>query len=265
MLAAAVTLGGQVTGVDPSGPAISYATRRGPGDSAFAVGVAQDLGGPDHSFDVVTCTLAVHHIPEAVRDGAFREIYRVTRPGGHLLKTDFRPSRLASTAPTACATPTPPRSTAWPKQAGFRVETTGDLPLLRYVQAVRPESCHDARCHNDGMSWRIMRTVMIIVGVVAGATLIGRRLGYNLGTSTIVRCRQGHLFTTIWIPGVKLKELDLVVARVQRCPVGKHWSLVVPGQGSGPDRGGTPVRPGTPRHPHSLTQAPRRPSRDRVH
>jgi hypothetical protein len=55
-----------------------------------------------------------------------------------------------------------------------------------------------------------------------------RLAGYNLGTNTIVRCRQGHLFTTIWIPGVKLKELDLVVARVQRCPVGKHRSLVVP-------------------------------------
>ena len=40
--------------------------------------------------------------------------------------------------------------------------------------------------------------------------------------------REGHLFTTIWIPGVKLKELDLVVARIQRCPVGQHWSLVVP-------------------------------------
>ena len=78
------------------------------------------------------------------------------------------------------------------------------------------------------MSRRVVRTVLIIAGVVAGATLIGRRLGYNLGTNTIVRCRQGHLFTTIWIPGVKLKELDLVVARVQRCPVGKHWSLVVP-------------------------------------
>jgi hypothetical protein len=78
------------------------------------------------------------------------------------------------------------------------------------------------------MSRRVVRTGVIIVGVVVGATLIGRRLGYNLGTNTIVRCRQGHLFTTIWIPGVKLKELDLVVARVQRCPVGKHWSLVVP-------------------------------------
>src|SRR3984893_15846343 len=82
-------------------------------------------------------------------------------------------------------------------------------------------------CHNDGMLRRAVRTALIIAGAVAGATLIGRRLGYNLGTNTIVRCRQGHLFTTIWIPGVKLKELDLVIARIQRCPVGHHWSLVV--------------------------------------
>jgi hypothetical protein len=73
-----------------------------------------------------------------------------------------------------------------------------------------------------------VRTVLIAVGVAVGGTLIARRLGYNLGVNTIVRCRQGHLFTTVWIPGIKLKELDLVVARVQRCPVGKHWSLVVP-------------------------------------
>ena len=93
----------------------------------------------------------------------------------------------------------------------------------------RSSGCPGERwCHNDGMSRRVVKTVLIIVGVVTGATLIGRRLGYNLGTNTVVRCRQGHLFTTIWIPGVKLKELDLVVARVQRCPVGKHWSLVVP-------------------------------------
>ena len=78
------------------------------------------------------------------------------------------------------------------------------------------------------MSRRGLRSVLIVVGVITGVTLIARRLGYNLGGNTVVRCRQGHLFTTIWIPGVKLKELDLVVARVQRCPVGKHWSLVVP-------------------------------------
>jgi hypothetical protein len=75
---------------------------------------------------------------------------------------------------------------------------------------------------------RATKPVLIIVGVIAGATLLGRRLGYSLGPNTVVRCREGHLFTTIWIPGVKLKELDLIVARIQRCPVGKHWSLVVP-------------------------------------
>ena len=86
----------------------------------------------------------------------------------------------------------------------------------------------DAWCDNDGMSRRILSTVLIVACAIAGVTFIARRLGYNLGSNTIVRCRQGHLFTTIWIPGIKLKELDLVVARVQRCPVGKHWSLVVP-------------------------------------
>jgi hypothetical protein len=78
------------------------------------------------------------------------------------------------------------------------------------------------------MSRRVLRTTLIIAGAVIGVTLIGRRLGYNFGGNTVVRCRQGHLFATIWIPGVKFKELDLVVARVQRCPVGNHWSLVVP-------------------------------------
>ena len=75
---------------------------------------------------------------------------------------------------------------------------------------------------------RAIKLILVVAGVAVGGTLLARRLGYNLGTNTIVRCRQGHLFTTIWIPGVKLKELDLVVARVQRCPVGQHWSLVVP-------------------------------------
>jgi hypothetical protein len=75
---------------------------------------------------------------------------------------------------------------------------------------------------------RVVTTILIAAGVATGGTLIARRLGYNLGTNTLVRCRQGHVFTTIWIPGVKLKEIDLVIARIQRCPIGHHWSLVVP-------------------------------------
>ena len=73
-----------------------------------------------------------------------------------------------------------------------------------------------------------MRAVVIVIAIVGGATLLGRLLGYKFGGNTVVRCRQGHLFSTIWIPGVKLKALDLGIARLQRCPVGKHWSLVTP-------------------------------------
>ena len=60
------------------------------------------------------------------------------------------------------------------------------------------------------------------------ATIVGRRRGYGFGGNTIVRCRQGHFFTTIWIPGVSLKSIRLGWWRVQRCPVGRHWTAVVP-------------------------------------
>lgn len=72
------------------------------------------------------------------------------------------------------------------------------------------------------------RPLVLIVGLIVGATLVGRLLGYKLGGNVVVRCRKGHLFTTIWIPGVKLKALDLGWARLQRCPVGKHWTLITP-------------------------------------
>jgi hypothetical protein len=73
-----------------------------------------------------------------------------------------------------------------------------------------------------------VRRALLAVGTIAGATLVARRLGYRLGGNVVVRCLEGHLFTTIWIPGVKFKALDLGLARIQRCPVGNHWSLVVP-------------------------------------
>jgi hypothetical protein len=52
--------------------------------------------------------------------------------------------------------------------------------------------------------------------------------GYPIGGRLIVRCRSGHLFTTLWIPGVSLKALRLGWLRFQRCPVGHHWSLITP-------------------------------------
>jgi hypothetical protein len=41
-----------------------------------------------------------------------------------------------------------------------------------------------------------------------------------------VRCREGHVFTTIWIPGGSLKAVRLGRWRWQRCPVGHHWTWV---------------------------------------
>jgi hypothetical protein len=43
-----------------------------------------------------------------------------------------------------------------------------------------------------------------------------------------VRCRDGHLFTTIWIPLASLKALRLGRRRFQHCPAGHHWTMVTP-------------------------------------
>ncbi len=71
-------------------------------------------------------------------------------------------------------------------------------------------------------------TPLIVVVLLVAITLGMRRSGYNVGGRTVVRCRRGHLFTTLWIPGVSLTSVRLGWARFQRCPVGRHWSLVVP-------------------------------------
>ncbi|HEX9040513.1 MAG TPA: hypothetical protein VF838_05725 [Trebonia sp.] len=73
------------------------------------------------------------------------------------------------------------------------------------------------------------RRLMIFTGVVAGyvaGTIIATRQGYKFGTNVTVRCRRGHLFTTVWIPGASVKSLRLGYWRVQWCPVGRHVDLV---------------------------------------
>jgi hypothetical protein len=75
---------------------------------------------------------------------------------------------------------------------------------------------------------RARRAIAVVVAVYAVGTVIARLLGYTVGGDTPVRCRQGHVFTTIWIPGVSLKALRLGWQRLQWCPVGGHWSLVTP-------------------------------------
>lgn len=71
------------------------------------------------------------------------------------------------------------------------------------------------------------------IGIGAGAALLEalvlRRRGQGFGGgSVVVRCHQGHVFTTIWLPAVSAKSLRLGPWRVQRCPVGHHWAIVTP-------------------------------------
>jgi SAM-dependent methyltransferase len=137
-LAAAAGPSGRVTGVDPSQPAIAYARRHARPGLVFTVGVAQDLGLPDASFDVVTCTLAMHHIPARQRQAAFAEMYRVTRPGGRLLTADLAPLLHSGwrRGQRAVAGAGPLQDLA--AAAGYQVESAGRLPLLHYIVAVRP-------------------------------------------------------------------------------------------------------------------------------
>ena len=71
---------------------------------------------------------------------------------------------------------------------------------------------------------RVALAALAAVVIEAAATWL--RSG-RVGGRLIVRCRQGHLFSTIWLPAASVKSLRLGWWRVQRCPVG-HWSLVTP-------------------------------------
>ena len=78
--------------------------------------------------------------------------------------------------------------------------------------------------------WIVLTIVLGAVAVVVVAlNLVMRRKGYSIPGKTVVRCSQGHLFTTTWIEGGSLKAIRLGPrTRYQRCPVGKHWAIVHP-------------------------------------
>ena len=68
--------------------------------------------------------------------------------------------------------------------------------------------------------------LIAVIALLIVATIVMRRRGYAVGANTVVRCRSGHLFTTIWIPGASLTAIRLGPMRLQYCPVGRHWTLV---------------------------------------
>lgn len=79
------------------------------------------------------------------------------------------------------------------------------------------------------MSSKRKRRLAITGGVFvayAVATAVAVSRGYKFGRNVPVRCRDGHLFSTVWIPGASVKALRLGPWRAQWCPVGRHFTLV---------------------------------------
>jgi len=80
------------------------------------------------------------------------------------------------------------------------------------------------------MAWIAIIAVLVALSIsVVVVNVAVRRRGYSIPGKTIVRCSRGHLFTTTWIEGGSLKAVRLgPLTRYQRCPVGRHWSIVHP-------------------------------------
>jgi hypothetical protein len=91
----------------------------------------------------------------------------------------------------------------------------------------RLTSVHRSRAACSGGRNRRRVIIAALGAVVLEGSMLWLRTS-RVGGNVIVRCREGHLFTTIWLPGASLKSLRLGWWRFQRCPVGHHWSLVTP-------------------------------------
>ena len=69
--------------------------------------------------------------------------------------------------------------------------------------------------------------VIVAVVVVKVAVSLARGRPGIVG-EIVVRCGQGHVFTTTWSPLGSFTSVRLGTARFQYCPVGHHWALVRP-------------------------------------
>ncbi len=82
-LATMQKLGWEVTGVEPDGQAVKVAQERF-GLNVYE-GVLEDIGFPDDTFDAITMSHVVEHLPDPI--GTLRECKRILRKGGRLVVT----------------------------------------------------------------------------------------------------------------------------------------------------------------------------------
>lgn len=84
---------GALCGVEPSAEMAAHARRKANAQNVrmeIVEGSAEHLPHPDAMFDAVFCTLALHHLPESIRETAIREMRRVLRPGGRVVLAEIQ-------------------------------------------------------------------------------------------------------------------------------------------------------------------------------
>jgi hypothetical protein len=69
--------------------------------------------------------------------------------------------------------------------------------------------------------------LLLLAVAIVVVPIASQRHG-RAGYERIVRCRAGHLFASTVVPGASIKSVRLWNTRFQRCPVGRHWTLVRP-------------------------------------
>lgn len=147
LMAETVAPGGSALGVDQSRETLRRArhiTRDA--NCTFAEGTAQALDAADRSVDVVVSSLMLHHLPEAGRERAVAEMFRVLRPGGRLLIAEFRPptTGLMRHLIRPVASPAMQHNSLHLLEPlvtgrGFLRAESGDLrPWIHYVRALKP-------------------------------------------------------------------------------------------------------------------------------
>lgn len=84
---------GSAAGIDPAPEMIAIARRKAKRaglEIDFRIGVIESLPFPDNTFDVVTSSLMMHHLPPHLQAKGLAEIRRVLKPGGRILIADMR-------------------------------------------------------------------------------------------------------------------------------------------------------------------------------
>ncbi|EDY16564.1 Methyltransferase type 11 [Chthoniobacter flavus Ellin428] len=91
--------GSLLHGVEPSSEMLAHARHKAKeliSETQFVQGSADQIPFPGRSFDVVFCTMVLHHLPASVQTGAIKEMCRVVRPNGRIVIIDMQPPRTVA-------------------------------------------------------------------------------------------------------------------------------------------------------------------------